>query len=326
MSTTWKRSPIAWAWALATCDAYSTNIWALAAVGGVTRRLLFAKSLLTETSLAVAQIAIASGFRSERRFREAFSAAYGRSPSACRRATSNPQAGIRLTLGYRPPYDWDGLLAFLAKRALPGVETVDADSYERRFRLGDAQGRFRVRHDPYRHSMDVALDCADLRALPQVVDRIRSMFDLTADPSAIARGLCADPRLAELIDRNPGLRIPGVWDPFEAAVRAVLGQQISVEGAVKQTAKLASLCNPDGYFPTPREVLDADLEALGGPAARRNTLRALAQAFVAGAIRAESDFDQTRAALEAIPGIGPWTAHYVRCARLATRMHSPLPT
>ncbi|MCB9384867.1 MAG: DNA-3-methyladenine glycosylase 2 family protein [Bryobacterales bacterium] len=277
----------------------------------VTRRLLFAKSLLTETHLAIGQVALASGFASERRFREAFLSAYGRSPSACRKAAGAPQAGVRLALGYRPPYDWDGLLAFLAKRALPGIETIDANAYERRFRLGDAQGSFRVTPKPGKHALEVTLECNDLRILPQVVGRIRRMFDLSADPAGIARGLSADPRMAALVDCNPGLRVPGVWGPFEAAVRAVLGQQVSIEGATKQAAKLARLCNSEKYFPTPREVLDSDLTPLGGPAARRDTLRAVARAFADGAIQPDADFDETRAVLESIPGIGPWTAHYV---------------
>jgi AraC family transcriptional regulator of adaptative response / DNA-3-methyladenine glycosylase II len=157
----------------------------------------------------------------------------------------------------------------------------------------------------------VTLECDDLRVLPQAVDRIRRVFDLTADPAAIERGLSAEPRLAELVAQRPGLRIPGAWDAFEAGVRAILGQQVSVEGATKAAAKLAGICVSEGCFPTAREVLDADLDSLGGPAARRNALRALADAFASGAIHPDHDFDQARAALEAVPGVGPWTAQYV---------------
>jgi AraC family transcriptional regulator of adaptative response / DNA-3-methyladenine glycosylase II len=188
---------------------------------------------------------------------------------------------------------------------------LDGDAYERRFRLGEVTGSFRIAPKAGRHAFDVAVECSDVRALPQAVDRIRRMFDLTADPASIARGLSTHPRLAELVALRPGLRIPGLWDPFEAAVRAVLGQQVSVDGATKAAAKFAALCNSENYFPTAREALESDLDRLGGPAARRASLRALASAFHSGAISPDADFDQTRAALEAIPGIGPWTAHYV---------------
>lgn len=276
----------------------------------VTRRLLLAKSLLTETNLSVGQVALASGFQSERRFREAFREAYRRSPSSCRGSAASG-GGLRLTLGYRPPFDWESLLAFLAERALPVAERVDADSYERRFRLGVSRGTFRATRHAERDALDVSLECSDLRALPRVLDRIRRLFDLSADPVAIARGLGADPSLAKLVERRPGLRIPGAWDAFEAGVRAVLGQQVSLQGAAKAAAKLAALCGPDGLFPTPSEVLDADLERLGGPAARRASLRALAEAFAAGRIPEDGDFDQARSALEALPGVGPWTSHSV---------------
>ena len=274
-----------------------------------TRRLLLAKSLLTETRLPVGQIALASGFRSERRFREAFTNTYGRSPSACRGSAA--EGGIQLTLGYRPPYDWASLLAFLSKRAISGVERIEGSTYRRRFRIGKAGGSIRVSPNPKRAALDVAVDCSDLRVLPQVLDRVRRMFDLTADPAAIGAGLSVHTRLARLVSQRPGLRIPGVWDAFEAAVRAILGQQVSVEAATKAAERFATVCGPGDRFPTPEETLAADLDRLGGPAARRASLRALAEAFAAGAIPADGDFDAARAALEALPGIGPWTSHYV---------------
>lgn len=280
------------------------------AVAG-TRRLLLAKSLLTETALPVGRIALASGFQSERRFREAFLKTYGRSPSSLRSAKADARGGVRVVLGYRPPYDWDSLLAFLAQRALPGIESVENGVYRRRFRLGAVKGTYRAAHNPGRHALDVTVDCDDLRALPLVLGRIRRMFDLTADPMAIARGLGADRRMADLVARRPGLRIPGVWDPYEAAVRAILGQQVSVESATRLAGNLASLCSPEGCFPAPEETLAADLAALGGPASRRNALRTLSEAFAGNAVRADADFDRTRAALEALPGVGPWTSHYV---------------
>ena len=314
----------------------------------VARRLLLAKSLLSETALPVGHVAIASGFQSARRFREAFSKTYGRSPSACRGA-SGASPGIRLALGYRPPYDWHSLLTFLSKRAIPGIEQIDGTAYRRRFRLdprrgdchdfapqrtqqlstqpagakladcppttqermGAVEGAFEVSPSRSRPALDVSIECNDLRALPQVLARIRRMFDLTADPTAVERALSADSRLAELIRQRPGLRIPGVWDPFEAGARAILGQQVSIEAATRAAAKLAALCNSDDYFPTPAEVASANLTDLGGPASRRASLQALAAAFASGRIPADGDFESARLALEELPGIGPWTSHYV---------------
>ncbi len=275
----------------------------------IARRLLLAKSLLNETKLSIGRIATAAGFGSDRRFREAFREAYGRSPSTCR--DSAAASGLELSLGYRPPYDWESLLAFLRKRAVAGVERVDEHSYSRGFELGEARGGFRVSRNADRHALDVSVECDDLAALPRILARIRRMFDLSCDPAAAANGLSAKPRMAKLVAARPGLRIPGTWDAFEAAVRAILGQQVSVEAGVKAVTKLVALCDATGAFPSPQAVLGADLEGLGGPARRRSALRSLAEAFAARTIPTDGDFERARAALEALPGVGPWTAHYV---------------
>lgn len=335
-----------------------------------TRRLLFAKQLLSDTTLPVTDIALAAGFSSLRRFNAVFQRAYGMAPSRLRREQAvalrgAPSGSLVLRLNYRPPYDFAGLLAFLRSRALAGLEQVDAHSYARVIGAGPAAW---LRVSPWPAGGDaLQLEVAGVAAgqLREVVQRVRRMFDLDAEPSVIAGVLARDPRLAALVQRHPGLRLPGGWDGFEIAVRAVIGQQVSVAGARTLTQRLLQRCGhplprpktsqadaaaqavaaPESgagharsrtcptlagaacdstrtagvmqglghRFPTPTELLAADLDGLGLTGARQRSLRALAQAVVEGQL----DFEpgQPLAAFIArctlLPGIGPWTAHYL---------------
>ena len=230
-----------------------------------TQRILFAKQLLHETSLPMREVARAAGFASVRRFNDALLATYGRPPRELRRErgtlVGSPQ-GFALTLAFRPPYDWDALLAFLAARAIPGVEAVEADSYRRTVRLASGVGMLEVRRAPRAHALQVTLHGAASAAelLPLVV-RLRNLFDLSADPLPIATHFAAEPHLRRLVRARPGLRVPGAWDSFELAVRAVLGQQVSVRAARTLAGRLAAQygtpCGGDGaalrvLFPQPR--------------------------------------------------------------------------
>ena len=192
------------------------------------RRLMLAKKLLTDTALPIGEIAYAAGYRSPRRFREAVRSAYGRAPSAMRGGGADSDS-IELHLGFRPPYDREAMLSFLAARAIPGVEEVRDGTYRRTVRLGEDVGRFEA------HIGDCELVARfsglQAKGLPAAIARVRTLFDLSADPAAIGRGLSGDPVLAELNTRRPGLRVPGAWDGFELCVRAVLGQQVTVAGA-----------------------------------------------------------------------------------------------
>jgi len=302
-----------------------------------TRRVLFAKQLIHETRLPMAEVALAAGFGSVRRFNETFQVLYARPPSALRRKTATTSvesqreaSGVSVRLRYRPPYDWDAMLAFWAERALDGVERVESGVY-RRTVLHDGQpGTVELRHAPKEHSLLATIRFASVRGLPGIVTRIRRAFDLGADVTTIFAHLATDPWLAPLVRARPGLRAPGAWDGFELAVRAVLGQQVSLAAGRKLGSALVRLCGQavrseraDGglthTFPTSEDLLGSDLARLGMPSARRQALTELARAARADPLLFQplGAIEQTVARLTAIPGIGDWTAHYValRAAR-----------
>jgi AraC family transcriptional regulator of adaptative response / DNA-3-methyladenine glycosylase II len=296
-----------------------------------TRRVLFAKQLVQETRMPMIQVALAAGFGSLRRFNATFQNLYGRSPSELRRRRrdgSEPSSvdaahGVTLYVSYRPPYDWDAMLAHLAARAIPGVEKVDAGSYRRCVSENGLDGTIEVTNVPDRRALAVTIRFPEVRALPALVARVKRLFDVGADVDAIGRQLAADTTLAPLIARRPGLRVPGAWDGFELAVRAVLGQQVTVVAARKLAGKLVTVCgtpaaNGDGeglyrVFPDPRQLSVANLDALGMPGARKMTLKALADAATKNARLFEpaATLDDAVARLRSIPGIGDWTAQYI---------------
>jgi AraC family transcriptional regulator of adaptative response / DNA-3-methyladenine glycosylase II len=291
-----------------------------------TRRVLFAKQLLHETRLPMADVAFAAGFGSVRRFNETFRRLFGRPPGALRRTVGDdspsPGAGVTLRLRYRPPYDWPALLAHLAARAVDGVEEVAGGVYRRSLGGDGGGGTAEVRHDPGAGSLAVTVRTVGVRALPGILERVRRLFDVDADVGAIAANLAPDPLLAPLVTARPGLRVPGAWDGFELAVRAVLGQQVTVEAARRLAGRLVVLCGAPlragsgsltHLFPTPERVATADLLALGMPEARRATLVRLARAALADPdlLRPGADVEAAIRRLRAVPGIGEWTAQYV---------------
>ncbi|MBF6023851.1 AlkA N-terminal domain-containing protein [Lysobacter niastensis] len=299
-----------------------------------TRRLLFAKQLLTETPLPITEVALAAGFGSLRRFNAAFRDAYRMAPRDLRRQPSAAKlAGsentLVLRLGYRPPYDLAAMLDFLRGRALPGVEHVDADSYTRVIGPASQPGWLRVSAWPQgEHALKLELHGPAPTRLLEVVQRLRRMFDLDADPDAIADALSVDARLQPLLAKRPGLRLPSGWDGFEIAVRAILGQQVSVAAARTLAARLAQrfgaplppqllseLPAPglEHLFPTPEALADADLATIGLTRARADTVRAVARAMLEGRVdfRTERTLEDFVERWVALPGIGPWTAHYI---------------
>ncbi len=288
-----------------------------------TRRLLLAKQLLTETDLPATQIALAAGFGSVRRFNAAFQEGCGLAPTQIRRARRQAAGGgLTLRLCYRPPFDFAAMLAFLGKRAMPGLERVTTHSYERLAGSADAPLRLTVTADPPRSELHLRIDGADPRAIPDLVHRVRRLFDLDADLTPVQRAFASEPLLARGIAERPGLRVPGGWDGFEIAVRAILGQQISVAGATTLAGRLvhkfgtACAIVGDGFdrlFPPPEALRDAALESIGLPRARAASLRALAAAVAEGDVdfSAGQRLDDFVTRLCAPPGIGTWTAHYV---------------
>lgn len=293
------------------------------------RRVHFARRLIDETDLPMTEIAFAAGFASVRRFQHAVRATFGRSPRELRSmragaAAAAARAGLSLALRlpYRPPYDWISILRFLAARAIPGVEAVEGGVYSRSVAWGDSVGTIRVRRSmPGRHLV-METDLPASRDLIGIVERVRRLFDLAADPAPIAACLRQDPLLRPLVRARPGLRVPGAWDRFELAVRAVLGQQITVKGASTLAGRIVRRCGAtlpapaDGRlthrFPTPRELARADLRRLGITGARIRTIRLLALEAADGALFDDAeDAETTTRRLSAIPGIGAWTAAYI---------------
>lgn len=294
-----------------------------------TRRLLLAKQLLTETALPVTHVALAAGFNSLRRFNSAFLEGCGMPPGAIRRHTGKVEGGeLTLRLGYRPPLDFAAMLGFLRRRAIPGIEQIDEHSYQRVIGPADAPGLIRVTADGRRPELRLQLDRVEPRAIPGIVRRVRRIFDLDADLATVHATLQREPLLAVGIARRPGLRVPGGWDGFEVAVRAVLGQQVSVAAATTLARRLVDQYGqplagqPEGLdrlFPSPEHLAHAPLENIGLPRSRAATLRALAAACADGRLDFSSaqnlhDFI-TRCV--ALPGIGPWTANYIALRALA---------
>jgi AraC family transcriptional regulator of adaptative response / DNA-3-methyladenine glycosylase II len=288
------------------------------------RRVLFAKKLITETALPMTEIAFSAGFSSIRRFNDVLQKVYGRPPTTLRKEGSKPldQAQLQLKLAYRPPYDWDAMLQFLGVRAIPGVEWVDGQSYRRTAKIGEATGLIQVEHDAPKHHLLLTITPSLSRGLIQVVDRVRTLFDLRADPMEITEHLQQDARLSPLVQRRPGLRVPGAWDGFEVAVRAIVGQQVSVKGATTLIGRLAAACgNPmatgdphlSHLFPTPQQLSQADLSGLGLTGQRITAIQALAQAVRDGelVLGTAVSLDDIISQLIQLPGVGDWTAHYM---------------
>jgi len=294
------------------------------------RRLLAAKQFISETDMAMADIAFAAGYQSLRRFNDAVKVSYGVTPSALRRGTprTSTQDAIHLRLGLRPPFDWKQLLAYLHLRAMPGVEEISDTRYRRSFQLEGANGVITVTQGAKANTLDVAIRIERLNPgvasapIRQIATRVRRIFDLDADPVAIAAALGKDPLLGPRLTRLGGIRVPGAFDGFELGVRAIIGQQVSVKGATTLAGRVVRRCGqemtaPDGtithFFPTPGALRAANLEGLGLTGGRIRTLQAFARAVEEGEINfsAGSSLEEKVADFCAVPGIGPWTAHYM---------------
>jgi AraC family transcriptional regulator of adaptative response / DNA-3-methyladenine glycosylase II len=296
-----------------------------------TRRVLLAKQLIHETRLPMAEIAFASGFGSIRRFNEIFHDLFGRAPGELRRSgkpevSAEHEGEIKLLLRYRPPYDWAAMLDFLRLRAIPGIERVTDDTYARTICLDGHQGTVALRPGTG-NALQAVVRFPRLQALPAIIARLRRVFDLASDPVAMAAQFSADPVMASLVRARPGLRVPGAWDGFELAMRAVLGQQITVAAAIRLAGKLVSahgepMAQPDGslthVFPRPEAVAVAELASLGMPRSRAATLSAVAAAAVADPrlFDAGSGLSESVLRLRAIRGIGEWTGQYIALRQL----------
>lgn len=305
-----------------------------------TRRLLLAKSLLTDTRLSVTDVAMTAGFGSIRRFNDLFRKRYRLTPGSFRRTVREPgteSEGITLSLGYRPPYAWDDLLSFLAARAIPGVEIVAHGAYCRSaaIRKGDTDhyGWISVSRTPQRDTLSLTVAPALLPVLPQVLARTRHLFDVDCSPADVQERLATMDRLGPGVF-VPGIRLPGCFDPFEMAVRAVVGQQITVAAARTLMARLAGALGKPVETPFPglnvafplagdicvlEEPVEDRLGPLGITSRRARTIRRLAEALQSGALTLSPHTDPAREmeTLLALPGIGPWTVQYLAMRALA---------
>ncbi|HJV65999.1 MAG TPA: AlkA N-terminal domain-containing protein [Geomonas sp.] len=299
-----------------------------------TRRLLLAKSLLADTGLSITEVAMSAGFGSIRRFNDLFSKRYRMAPGRLRKEEKAPAAhgdAITLFLGYRPPYAWQEILSFLADRAVPGVECATSEAYLRTVSLHRGEqvfdGWISVSHVPKRNALSVTVSASLLPVLPQLLGRVRQLFDLDCDPLPVQEKLATLKTVSPLLPVL-GLRLPGSFDPFESCTRAILGQQVTVKAARTLAARIAAalgdkvstpfaeLCCT---FPLPEKILSLEppvedrLGPLGITGARSRSILALARALVSGEIMLTSPADpqQEMAKLLRLPGFGEWTVQYV---------------
>ncbi len=293
-----------------------------------TQRLHIAKQLIDQTTLPMADIAIASGFRSTRRFNDAFKNTYARTPRELRqrRRVPEPSAGLTVQLPYRSPFAFDALLQFFAGRAIPGVEVVHDGRYLRSVVVDGVASIIDLR-DGNGHVL-LTVHGAGTRSLLPIIQRVRGIFDLDASPGDVSRVLSRDKKLRALLQRQPGIRVPGVWDGFELTIRAILGQQISVAAATTLSGRLAKRYGetmtvtvpgvpeeqrPHTIFPVAEKLLRARLGDLGIIRSRADTIRRVAKAVVQGEISFDpsQDNEEFCRSIVSIKGIGEWTAQYI---------------
>jgi AraC family transcriptional regulator of adaptative response / DNA-3-methyladenine glycosylase II len=307
---------------------FAVHLGAAPNVMAQTRRVHFARKLIDETDLPMIEVAASAGFGSLRQFNSAVRATFGASPFELRRTQRRNSAAalngeVALRLPFRPPFDWNSLIAFLGARAIPGVEAVTASSYRRTIAVHGSTGVIDVRPVDGKSHLLLRVQLSQPKKLMHIVERVRQLFDLSADPLQISDHLRSDTRLRAIIARHPGLRVPGAWDGFELAVRAILGQQVSVKGATTLSGRLirqfgATLPLIESQplthlFPKPETLAGADLTSIGIPSTRARTIRELARAAANGELTLDTptEIEETGSCLANLTGVGPWTTQYI---------------
>jgi AraC family transcriptional regulator of adaptative response / DNA-3-methyladenine glycosylase II len=294
-------------------ELFETNLGTSPKKYAIYQQCLFAKRLLHESLLPITQIAFASGFKSVRRFNEAMQQQLNLSPSQIRKSDKSVENDLQLKLYYRPPFAWQHSLSFLAKRVIPGIEWIEGESYCRTIRYDETSGYLKLTNNPVDNYLKLSLHLDDYRHLNQITQRAREVFDVDAPIQGIDSHLQAllEPELEYL----EGLRIPGIWDTFEAGVRAILGQQVSVKQAMNLVTVFVDELGEDRswdtvgdkkLFPLPSQVVGHSLDFFKMPQSRKDTIRRLAEHFQSSPT--PDDVDQWGD----IKGIGPWTVNYVK--------------
>ena len=277
------------------------------------QQCLFAKQLLHQSRLKISDIAFASGFNSVRRFNEAMQEQLKLTPRDIRKGDKGQLGGLTLTLSYRPPFAWSHMLNFLERRVIPNLEWCDGVSYGRTIQYEQTKGYFTIKARPDQSCFNVDLHLDNYTHLKQIVSGLRALFDVDAPIAEIDRHL--ESQVGDVIDYLPGLRVPGIWGEFEAGVRAILGQQVSVAAArnlviafVENLGERMPIAQAKSVklFPTPAAVVDHPLDFFRMPQARKDTLRRLAEHFLTHDQPKEID------AWLDLKGIGPWTVNYVK--------------
>ncbi len=277
------------------------------------QQCLFAKQLLHQTSLPINQVALASGFGSVRRFNDCFKAQLKLTPSSMRK-TPTSSNNLQIKLSYRPPFDWPSMQDTLSQRAIEKMEWCDENSYGRTFHWHASQGTFTAHHIADKNLFNVSIEIDDIKQLQSVINNIKRILDLDVDMQAVEHDLNKCKMLNFPISN--GLRLPGIWSMFEAGIRAILGQQVSIAAARNLVRTLvSSLGQPTNsgklLFPNPKEIANSELNFLRIPNARKQTLRNLAQHYL------DSDEPNDAKQWLALKGIGPWTIAYAQMRGLS---------
>lgn len=295
-------------------DLFQQNLGTSPKKYAIYQQCLFAKQLLHESALTITDIAYASGFNSVRRFNEAIKEQIGLAPRDIRKSQRAVSGNLQLKLHYRPPFAWTHTLRFLQNRIIPGLEWIDEETYSRTIRYGETRGYFSVRNQSQDHCLRLTLHLDDYRHLNPITQRIRALFDVDAPINQI------DSQLSVVLNNHcmhylRGLRIPGIWNHYEAGVRAILGQQVSVKQATKLVSTLVEELGEDWHvqdepsrklFPKPEAVNEHSLDFFRMPQSRKDTIRRLSEHFVVA-----DDPDNIDNWLK-LKGIGSWTVNYVK--------------
>ncbi|SEK70939.1 DNA-3-methyladenine glycosylase II [Colwellia chukchiensis] len=291
------------------------------------QRLLLAHKLLVSTNLSITNVAFAAGFKSIRRFNEVIMANYQTTPRAIRgNNTIKAEHFVTVLLPYKPPFDWPLMLSFFRSRQLTSIENITENHYFRTIKLDHCHGWIKVTKNANNCALDLTVKLSDYSYLHQVISRVRTMFDLDTDMQIIHEKLCYHKKLAQVIKKHPGLRLPGCWDVFEFSIRAILGQQISVKGATTLAQRITEKYGEDvpsndlekesktsKYFPTIKALIDADYQDIGLTRSRIATLQTWVQYYQSHQALFSQGLstEELEANLTQLKGIGPWTVNYL---------------
>ncbi len=286
------------------------------------RKLDIAKNLLDHSALSITDIAYNSGFQSIRRFNDAFKARYKKSPTTMRQHKSHPSTNLHLQFAYRPPYAWENILNYFSQRSIAGTECVEDKIYQRLIAFGETRGWFQARLIP-ENKIEFEIKLNQHANLLELIARLKNMFDLDADPMAIENDLKRDKKLKPHLAKHPGLRVMGAWDGFELAVRAIVGQKISVKAARTVLSRIVQRCGEKQtldaalplhhFFPTPKALLATDLSNLGLPSTKIATLKQLARMLCEKKLILDGTecYEKTCKQIHSIKGVGHWTVEYI---------------